>query len=444
MNPKLFYILLTSICLACVSKKKLEKNKNTTYTTFRPKNVKIYTQTDKKLLGPCEPSICIDPTNTDNIVAGSVLDYIHTSTDGGHTWTTKKQTSSYGIWGDPVIIADTKGDFYYFHLSDPEGTNWKSKKILDRIVVQKSTDKGNTWTAGTGIGLNPPKQQDKQWACANPKNNHLYSTWTEFDKYSSTHPEDRSRILFSKSSDQGATWSTPKNISIHQGNCKDDDLTTEGAVPSTDGKNIYVAWAFDHHIWFTKSEDQGATWLANPIKIATQQAGWQFNIPSVKRANGFPVTGVDISNSKHHGTVYVNWSNQTDPNNTDILISKSKDQGVTWSSPLKINKNNTPKHHFFNGMSIDHSTGFIYIVYYAEDTVNKKHINVQLSVSKNGAKSFKNYTISEKAFNPKGANFFGDYNTIDAKNGIIRPMWTQVENGLVSVWTALINDSELK
>ncbi len=444
MNQKLFYILLTSICFGCVSKKNIEKNKSTTYATFRPKNVKIYTQTDKKLLGPCEPSICIDPTNPNNIVAASVLDYIHTSTDGGHTWSTKKQTSTHGIWGDPVVVADKKGDFYYFHLSDPEGTNWKSEKILDRIVVQKSLNKGNTWTAGTGIGLNPPKQQDKQWACINPKNNHLYTTWTEFDKYNSNQPQDKSRILFSKSSDQGITWSTPKNISIHQGDCMDDDQTTEGAVPCTDGKNIYVAWAFDHYIWFTKSEDQGATWLADPIKIATQKAGWQFNIPAVKRANGFPVTGVDVSNSKHQGTLYINWSNQTDLANTDILISKSKDQGKTWSTPKIIHKKTTSKHHFFNWMSIDPATGFIYIIYYEEDATDKNLINVQLAVSKNGAKNFKNYTISEKAFNPKGANFFGDYNNIDVKNGIIRPIWTQVENGFVSVWTALINDAELK
>ncbi|WP_010181329.1 sialidase family protein [Aquimarina agarilytica] len=444
MNQKLLYILLTSICLGCVSKKKLEKNKNTIYTKVTPKNVKIYAQTNKKSLGPCEPSICIDPTNPNNIVAASVLDYIHTSKDGGLTWTTKKQSSSHGIWGDPAIVADTKGDFYYFHLSDPEGTNWKSKKILDRIVIQKSNDKGITWTSGKGIGLNPPKQQDKQWACVNPKNNHLYTTWTEFDNYNSKDPNDKSRILFSKSNDYGNTWSYPKNISIHEGDCMDDDYTTEGAVPSTDGENIYIAWAFDHHIWFTKSSDGGNTWLTKPTKIAPQKSGWRFTIPGVKRSNGFPVTGVDTSNSQHKGTIYINWSDQTAPNNTDIVISKSEDQGKTWSAPQIIHKNNNPKHHFFNWMSIDPSTGFIYIVYYEEDAVNKSLVSVQLAVSKNGAKSFKNYTISEQSFDPKGANFFGDYNNIDALNGMIRPIWTQVENGLVSVWTALVKDNELK
>ena len=209
----------------------------------------------KNTLGPCEPSICIDPTNPNNIVAGSVLNYVHTSNDGGFTWNTKELKSEFGVWGDPSIVADNNGDFYYFHLSDPDGTNWKSKRILDRIVMQKSTNKGTTWSPGTSIGLNKPKQQDKQWAAINPKTNDLYVTWTEFDKYSSTDDKDKSRILFSKSTNKGDSWSKPLAISTHEGDCKDDDYTTEGSVPVSDGENIYTSWSFDKKIWFNKSSD---------------------------------------------------------------------------------------------------------------------------------------------------------------------------------------------
>ena len=36
--------------------------------------------------------------------------------------------------------------------------------------------------------------------------------------------------------------------------------------------------------------------------------------------------------------------------------------------------------------------------------------------------------------------FFGDYNNITAHNGVIRPIWTRLHEGDLSVWTAIINE----
>ena len=69
-------------------------------------------------------------------------------------------------------------------------------------------------------------------------------TWTEFDKYASTKSEDKSRIRFSISHDQGLSWSQAKTISDLEGDCIDDDFTPEGAVPSYGLRHeIYVVWA---------------------------------------------------------------------------------------------------------------------------------------------------------------------------------------------------------
>ena len=444
MRIKFTLITLTAIIINCSSTQNTASDKNTTSKTYRPKNVKIYTQFSHNTIGPCEPSICIDPTNPNIIIAGSVLNYVHTSKDAGKTWQTKQLNSKFGVWGDPSIVANNKGDFYYFHLSDPDGTNWKSKRILDRIVMQKSTDKGVYWSPGTSIGLNKPKQQDKQWAAINPKTNDLYVTWTEFDSYASKNPEDKSRILFSKSTDEGYSWSAPKAISTHEGDCIDDDNTTEGSVPASDGENIYASWAFNKKIWFNKSTDNGVSWLTEAIPIANQVSGWRYTLPTLNRANGFPITAVDISKSKYKGTIYVNWSDQLTPDNTDVFISKSDDQGNTWSSPILVHQQATDTHQCFNWMSVDPKTGYIYIVYYTEVSNGGNLLNVELAFSKDGAQTFKNYIISENSFDPSGANFFGDYNNIDARNGIIRPVWTQTDNGMVSIWTALINQKDLK
>lgn len=446
MRFKLFFgiaiVLLTTIAQGCATKKTLLASKNTTNIDYRPKNVKIYEQTSRKTLGPCEPSIAINYKNPDNIVAGSVLNYVHQSNDGGKTWETNTLKSKFGVWGDPTLLSDNNGDFYYFHLSDPEGTNWKSDKILDRIVVQKSTDQGLSWSEGNSIGHRPPKQQDKQWALIHPKEeNILFTAWTEFDKYNSAEKNDKSRILFSKSTDYGKNWSIATQISNHEGNCLDDDLTPEGTTLAADGNDLYLSWAYDSKIWLSKSNDKGVSWSKNTI-VANQPNGWQYEIKNISRANGFPVMKIDHSKSKYKGTIYLNWSSKVSDTETAIYFAKSTNKGNSWSVPNKV-YSETQKHHFFNWMDVDPKTGYIYIVYYREVTPNSSLIEVRLSVSKNGGKSFDAYTISENPFNPKGANFFGDYNNISAFNSIIRPIWTQVENGKVSIWTALIDGKKL-
>ncbi|MCB0846212.1 MAG: hypothetical protein KDE26_23335, partial [Bacteroidetes bacterium] len=51
--------------------------------------------------------------------------------------------------------------------------------------------------------------------------------------------------------------------------------------------------------------------------------------------------------------------------------------------------------------------------------------------------------ISEKPFTPNPMGFFGDYNNISAHAGRICPIWTRMENGRNSVWTAVISQKEL-
>jgi len=439
------YILLLFLSglLGCSSGQISQKNAD--YNGFlnkKYKNIKIY-ESKGEWLGPCEPSIYINHKNPLNIVAGSVLDFVHVSFDGGKTWNTNRMKSTYGVFGDPSIVANKNGQFFYFHLSDPDGTNWKSNRILDRMVVQSSLDGGLSWSSGVGINKNSPKQQDKEWATINPVTNEIYLTWTEFDKYGSKSVKDKSRILFSKSSDNGLTWSKPFELSELKGNALDDNRTVEGAVPSV-GPNgeIYVAWSYDNNIYFDKSLDDGKTWLSNDILATTQPLGWGFDIPGLKRANGMPITGVDISaTSKYKGTVYINFADQRNgTDNTDIFIVKSTDGGNTWCKAIKVNQDNTKSHQFFTWMSVDPVTGYLYIVYYDRSKYKDNRTDVVLAVSKDGGNTFMNKTISQKPFIPNPKVFFGDYNNISAYNGIVRPIWTRFENGKLSVWTALINE----
>jgi len=109
-------------------------------------------------LDPEEVVIAINPANPLNLAAGANIDYYYYSMDGGYTWTEGNLASTLGVWGDPCVIFDANGDLYFSHLSNPQSGNW-----IDRIVVQKSIDGGNTWDDGVGIGLNYPKAEDKEF-----------------------------------------------------------------------------------------------------------------------------------------------------------------------------------------------------------------------------------------------------------------------------------------
>src|SRR3989339_421652 len=65
---------------------------------------------------PNEPSVSINPGNTDEIMVGANANNYYFSKDGGLTWQHGVLRSSYGVNCDPVIVCDDQGSFYYFHL----------------------------------------------------------------------------------------------------------------------------------------------------------------------------------------------------------------------------------------------------------------------------------------------------------------------------------------
>ncbi len=396
---------------------------------------------------PNEPSIVIDPNNTNTVFAGANSNNYYVSNDGGVTWSHGLLSSTYGVWSDPSLLVDNVGNLYYFHLSYPNASPTDTDDWIDRIVCQKSTDTGVTFNNGTYFGLSPSglKDQDKQWAQIDRTNGNIYATWTEFDTYNDPSPSCKSRILFTKSVDSGATWSAPKKINEVDGDCIDEDLTVEGAVPTV-GPNgeVYVAWAGPAGIVFNKSIDAGNTWLSNNILIDTMPTGWDYSIPGIDRCNGLPILDCDISGGAYNGTLYVNWTDQRNgANDTDVWLKKSTDGGNTWSNIIRVNDDAPGKHQFLTWMDIDQTNGYIYIVFYDRRNHNDNNTDVYLARSTDGGNTFQNILISESPFLPTSNVFFGDYTNIAVHNGVIRPIWNRVHNGNSSIWTALIEDSNI-
>lgn len=389
------------------------------------------------LRNPNEPGIAMDLKNTDYIIVGANNDNYFLSRDGGYSWEQSRIFSStLGVWGDPCVVVDTLGNFYFFHLSNPPGPDF-----IDRIVCQKSIDRGASWNSGSGIGYIAGKNQDKEWAVVDRNLNRLYVTWTQFDKYGSINQTDSSIIRFSRSDDLGETWSEPVRLNRVAGDCLDSDNTVEGAVPAIGPEGeVYVSWAGPEGILFDRSLDGGITWLGDDIHVSDMPGGWNYSIPGISRANGFPVTCCDISNSNFRGNIYINWSDQRNgTSDTDIWLSRSTDGGDTWSAPLRVNNDPPGKPQFFTWMAVDQITGYIWIIFYDRRNYDDWQTDVYGALSKDGGMSFTNFKISETPFVPNPGIFFGDYNNIVAHNNIVRPVWTRLHEDELSIYTAIID-----
>jgi len=342
------------------------------------------------------------------------------------------------------LIADSKGTFYFFHLSDPtQGQGGYDSEKLDRMVMQESSDGGLTWSTGVSIGLNHPKDQDKQWPAIDSKDN-LYLTWTEFDSYGSKDPNCQSRILYSTSK-SGKKWSTPKEISQTPGNCEDSDETVMGATTAIYDGKVFVAWANQEKIFLDRSFDGGDMWLSNDLAVSTQPGGWNLVIPGHDRCNGLPILKTDRSkNSIYRGSLYLLWADQRNgSDDTDIWISRSTNFGDNWTMPLRVNNDEAGKHQYLPWLAIDQSSGYVYVLFYDRRAYDDEQTDVYLAYSRDGGSSFTNVKISERPFKPVADTFFGDYTNLSVHNGVIACVWTRMDEGKTSVITSVFSQQEL-
>lgn len=387
-----------------------------------------------------EPSIAIHPKKKNWLIAGTVLNDYYFSKNGGKKWKSLSLKSPYGVYGDPVLTFDKKGKVYYFHLANPTKGSY-----LDRIVCQTANKPNKSFNDGSFTQPNG-KIQDKHWVVVNQLNNEIYMTWTQFDKYNSADPLDSSIIVFSKSSDQGVSWSTLKRISTFAGDCLDSDNTVEGAVPAV-GPNgeIYVTWAGPKGLVFQKSMDGGETWLSEEKIIEHQFQGWDLKIPGFRRANGLPILKCDVSNGVNRGTLYLNWCDQKNgKNNTDVWLMISKDGGETWLKRKRVNSNHPVGHQFFTWMDVDQTNGDLYFVYYNQEDQSNAKTDVYVAFSYDGGKSICQKKVSETSFMPNPNIFFGDYLNIAANREKIAVIWPRMDANKISLKFTYLDKNELK
>lgn len=292
-----------------------------------------------------EPSIAIDPTNPDRMAIGwrqfnTVTNSFRQagygySTNGGETWTFPGVIEPGIFRSDPVLDADSEGNFYYNSLTSNNGDyTCKVFRILDG---------GYEWDGGVeAFG------GDKQWMTIDRSggvgNGNIYSFWTSY--YSTCYPEN-----YTRSTDGGNSY---ENCVFVDGD------PYWGTMTVGNNGELYVAGSGEWDGFVvaksTNAQIPGAMtiWdVATPVDVDGYLTGWTNINPA--GLLGQVYIDVDRSNGPGRDNIYVCASverNSTyDPG--DVMFSKSIDGGLSFLPPVRINDDPTnSKYQWFGTMSV--------------------------------------------------------------------------------------------
>jgi len=381
-----------------------------------------------------EPSIAVNPKDPQQlVVAWQINASVAYSRDGGGSWSKAEDTApkDYRISGDVSVAYGADGAAYLCYIAfDKLGTTnyWGHNATRNGVFVRRSPDGGKSWEKAAHAVIEHATTpgipfEDEPYIVADttgsPYSGNLYIGWTEFSL-------EKSVILFSRSTDGGATWSAPIEISTHEGLPRDDNGSVEGftGAVAPDG-TFYVVWADGNNIAFASSHDGGKSFA--PSRSIVDTAPPYFDVAGVERSNGFPQIGLAPQSSPLSASLlYVTWSDYRN-GDVDVFAATSANHGKSWSPAVRVNSDalHDGIDQFFQWLAVDPKTGTANVIFYDRrgDPQNSR-TTVTLARSTDGGKTFVNYAWTREPFEGN-TDFIGDYTGIAAWDGRVFGVWAE-------------------
>lgn len=358
------------------------------------------------------------------------------SNDAGTTYSGSINGTGGSNSGDPTTAINRAGRQFVNFIDDPGGQG------------VAYSDNGTTWSTAT-VGPNPGSLADKNhmWidnSLTSPYIGNLYCAWTDFGGSYDY------QVVFSRSTDNGVTWSTRIPIS---GTIS----TFDHGVHLQTGPNgeVYACWATypssgltENGIGFAKSTDGGLT-FSTPVKVISNTRGIRGDgVNKNMRVNSFPVMAVDVSGGPNNGNLYIVWSNIGVPGtntgtNISVYMIRSTDGGTTWSTPVRVNQGvfADEKESYCPWISCDSETGNLSVVFYDDRNTATTACEAWTAISLDAGNTWQDFRVSDVSFTPVpipglASSYMGDYLGITSKGGRVYPCWTDNRGGVYRTYVS--------
>jgi hypothetical protein len=385
-----------------------------------------------------EPHIATNPTDPLNSICAFNINNFYYTLDGINWIKTTVEFPGYAVIGDPVVAYDSLGNAYYVQLYQNSQYG---------ICVSKSTDKGVSWSSTYNIVTSTSGLCDKEWIAGDftggPFSNNLYVVWRQFGN---------TNMRFVRSTDHGQTWSSPITYVGDQG-----AYVAIGANGNVQGGSVYVACIYGNYLAVSRSSDGGLTFgsqvLATPfISGPGIICAGRYTVKGCIRTDCMPRMAADNSYTSTRGNVYIVYAAK--PAGTDlcdIYLVRSTNQGVNWSTPVRVNDDNTTSDQWMPAINVD-KNGKVFISWFDSrvDSIANSLTKVYGTVSTDGGLTFTpNNAISSVSFNPDNmkvsqgtgqAYYIGDYIGMAATNNVGYAVWMDGRSNSLGSYTAYYPD----
>ena len=276
------------------------------------------------------------PASTDSDI------FVAHSTNAGITWSTPAAlnvdaSTDLGTDAEPQLTSDGQGAWIaVWHSTSffvPTRTDYD-------ILVARSVGDGSTWVGQAELNSYAAIDADGDYSpqLTTDGQGNWVATWQSWHSLGGTLGTDAD-ILMALSTDDGVTWTDAAALNTNAASDTGDD-----ALPqvTTDGQGLWLAvWrsrdslgdtiGTDFDILLARSTDAGVTWT-DPAPLNTDAASDDFDDERPQLSTDGAGTWV---------AVWEYWGLGQRPGNLelDIRVSRSTDDGATWSPPTALNTN---------------------------------------------------------------------------------------------------------